>query len=280
MNSALVQKYSELQKITGRYHSAVIAFSGGVDSTLLAAVAGKTIAGPVLLVTATSSTYTQQERQDSVAIAAQLGLEQMIIVSEELNLPQFQKNLPDRCYWCKQTLFAAIKRICDEKCFEVIFDGNNASDASDFRPGRKAALEFGVISPLAEANFTKQDIRDLSRQLGLQTAEKPALACLASRFPYYEQITKEKLDRVETVERQIRALGFSQFRVRSHQDVARIECIPAEMEKAFALREKLARICCESGFTFASLDLKGYRTGAMNEALPHSVINTIDKPLA
>jgi pyridinium-3,5-biscarboxylic acid mononucleotide sulfurtransferase len=252
------------------YKSAVIAFSGGVDSTFLARVAKDVFGDNLLLITATSSTYPFYELDEAKSLAEMLGIKHKIIVSEEIEIPGYADNPPDRCYYCKSELFGKIKYIAEKEGFEVIFDGSNADDLKDFRPGMKAKQEKGVISPLADSGFTKDDIRRLSAGLNLPTASKQSYACLASRFPYGEKITKEKLDRLATAEFEVRKLGFSQFRIRSHENLARFEFIPAEMDKAWEIKEKLTDICKNSGFTFVTIDLKGYRTGSMNEVLSDS----------
>jgi uncharacterized protein len=252
------------------YKSAVIAFSGGVDSTFLARVAKDVFGDNLLLITATSSTYPFYELDEAKSLAEMLGIKHKIIVSEEIEIPGYADNPPDRCYYCKSELFGKIKYIAEKEGFEVIFDGSNADDLKDFRPGMKAKQEKGVISPLSDSGFTKDDIRRLSAGLNLPTASKQSYACLASRFPYGEKITKEKLDRLATAEFEVRKLGFSQFRIRSHENLARFEFIPAEMDKAWEIKEKLTDICKNSGFTFVTIDLKGYRTGSMNEVLSDS----------
>jgi pyridinium-3,5-biscarboxylic acid mononucleotide sulfurtransferase len=253
------------------YKSAVIAFSGGVDSTFLARIAKDVFGDNLLLITATSSTYPFYELDEAKSLAAMLGIKHKIIVSEEIDIPGYADNPPDRCYYCKSELFGKIKYISSNEGFEVIFDGSNADDLKDFRPGMKAKQEKGVISPLSDSGFTKDDIRHFSSELKLPTASKQSYACLASRFPYGEKITKVKLDRLALAEFEVRKLGFSQFRIRSHENLARLEFIPEEMDKAWEIKDKLTDICKNSGFTFVTIDLKGYRTGSMNEVLPESV---------
>jgi uncharacterized protein len=244
-----------------------VGFSGGVDSVFLARIAGESLKGKILLVTSASPTYPRAELDDAKRIAAMLGLPQRIIESDELNIPGFSENGPERCYFCKMTLFSRIRGIAESGGFGVVLDGTNADDRHDYRPGARAATELGIRSPLAEAGFTKNEIRECSRELGLPTAEKPSLACLASRFPYGEKISKEKLRRVEDAENSLRDLGFTQLRVRSHGDLARIELSENELESGWKKRTALQNACKSAGFIFVAIDTQGYRTGAMNESL-------------
>lgn len=260
---------SRLKLSVGRYRSAVIAFSGGVDSTFLASVAGEVLKKRVLLITALSSTYPASEQAAATAIADSLGLPHRVIESEETQIPGFSDNPPDRCYYCKKELFSKIAKIAVSEGFEAVFDGSNADDVNDYRPGRRVLAELGIASPLLEAALTKAEIRQLSRERGLSTADKPAYACLASRFPYGEKLTGDKLKRVDHAEAGLRGLDFGQLRVRSHGDCARIEIAPEAIETAWARRLEVEAICKKAGFIFVAMDVEGYRTGAMNEALPH-----------
>lgn len=265
-----MNKLEILKGIIGQYDSAIVAFSGGVDSTFLAKVTSMVLGDKVLLVTATSSTYPFYELEEAKSLAKELGIKHKITVSEEIEIPGFSDNPIDRCYYCKGELFTILNKIAKEEKYSVVFDGSNAEDLDDFRPGRKAIKELGVISPLCDAGLNKSEIREFSRELNLKTADKPSYACLASRFPYGEKITNPKLDRVGKVELAIRELGFKQFRVRSHGDLARIELATDEMDMGWQKRDELIKICKDKKFIFVSIDLEGYRTGAMNEVLSES----------
>ena len=260
-------KLQRLKSVIQKYHSAVIAFSGGVDSTFLSKVAGEALEKRVLLVTASSSTYPLTELEEAKALAVSMGLPHRVIVSEETDIAGFTDNPPDRCYFCKRELFSKIKAIAEQEGYDAVFEGANLDDRSDYRPGKRAINELGIISPLNEAELTKKEIREFSRQLGLPTADKPSYACLASRFPYGEKITIPKLTRVGKAEQTLRGLGFRQFRVRSHQDCARVEITPDELATAWDKRAEISKACKEAGFVYAAMDLEGYRTGAMNETL-------------
>ena len=257
----------ELHSFLKRYESAVVAFSGGMDSTFLARAARDIYGEKLMLVTATSSTYPFYELEEAKNLASELGIKHQIIVSEELEIPGYSDNPPDRCYYCKSELFEKIKYIAGKEGFAAVFDGTNADELKDFRPGQKAKKEKGVISPLAETGFTKSDIRKWSEKYNLSTASKQSYACLASRFPYGEKITKEKLDRVGQAEYDLRNLGFTQFRIRSHENLARLEFISGEMEMAWLKRKDIVSLCKKAGFNYVTIDLEGYRTGAMNEVL-------------
>ena len=261
------EKLARLNGILKKYCSAVIAFSGGVDSTFLASIAGEVLDKKVLLVTASSSTYPESELEAAKKQAEALGLQHRVIVSEETAIAGFTDNPPDRCYYCKQKLFSKIQAIAVSEGYAAVFDGSNADDLNDYRPGRKALRELGIVSPLCEAGFTKKEIRHFSAERGLPTADKPSYACLASRFPYGEEITADKLRRVGDAEIALRNLGFRQLRVRIHGDCARIEIAPQELARAWEMRLEISGACKKAGFVFVAIDTEGYRTGAMNEAL-------------
>lgn len=251
-----------------RLGEVVIAYSGGVDSAFLAAVAQQELGDRALAVTALSPTYSSRERRDAEALARRLGIRHECVESNELEIPGFAENPVDRCYYCKHELFEKLKAIATRYRMRTVLDGTNADDVGDDRPGRRAARELGVVSPLLEAGFTKADIRRASRALGLPTADKPAMACLASRFPYGSRITEQGLTAVERVEDGLRALGFRQVRVRHHGDIARLEVEPEEIGRlcAPAMARRVARLVKAQGFVYVAADLEGYRTGSMNEA--------------
>ncbi|MBL7077124.1 MAG: ATP-dependent sacrificial sulfur transferase LarE [Kiritimatiellae bacterium] len=269
MNDELAAKCEALKSLIRDTGGLAVAFSGGVDSTFLAAVTAEVLGARALAVTALSPLYSQHEQKEASELAEQIGIKHETVDSSELDVPGFAENPPDRCYKCKSELFTVVAEIARKYGIEKVADGTNASDRGDYRPGRKAAREKGVLSPLAEAGMTKEDIRELSRGMNLSTAEKPAFACLASRFPYGTTITVEKLKSVEIMEDALRKNGINQFRVRHHDDIARIEVVEDDLVKLCTepMRSKLLERAQEAGYLYLTVDLKGYRTGSMNEAL-------------
>ena len=262
------EKLSRLREIFLSMKKAVVAYSGGVDSTLLLRVAIETLgAENVLAVTALSPLYPERECREAVAMAERLGVRHRLMESNELEIPGFSKNPPDRCYHCKRKLFEEMTDLAKEEGFSFVVEGSTLDDTKDYRPGRRAVLELGIRSPLMEARLTKEDVRELSRQLGLKTWDKPSFACLASRFPYGEEITSEALKKVDEAEAFLFGLGFKQVRVRHYQSLARIELLPNEMSRLMedAMRHKVVNRLKEIGYRYVTLDLQGFRSGSMNE---------------
>lgn len=272
-SSNIQAKYRRLKGILEEMGSVLVAFSGGVDSSFLLKTAHEVLRDEVFAVIASSETYPEKEKEEAIKIAQYLNVRYKIIRTLELENPDFVNNSPQRCYFCKRVLFSRLKEIAEDEGISCVIDGANLEDTGDYRPGSIAAEELGIRSPLKEARFIKSEIRELSRQLGLPTWNKPSMACLASRFPYYMRIDMKSLKRVSQAEDFLRALGFSQIRVRHHGQIARIEIEPKEfpeiMEKG--VREKIVKTLKKLGYTYITIDLAGYRTGSMNEPLSSAV---------
>ncbi len=260
-------KLNDLKDILHGYGGAVIAFSGGVDSTFLASVAHAVLAERVMAVTASSEIYPEHEIKTTGLLAEQMGLFHMIINTEELADEKFTANPAQRCYFCKKALFSRLLQIAEKHGLPHVLDGTNFDDRLDFRPGRQAAKELGIKSPLLEAELTKDDIRELSREMGIPTWNKPSLPCLASRFPYGEEITREKLSMVKKAEDFLRAMGVDILRVRHHGNLARIEVNYADFHLIIASAGQIANKLKEIGYSYITLDLQGFRSGSMNESL-------------
>jgi uncharacterized protein len=265
---ALEARLAELEATVSPHGSALVAFSGGVDSSLVLAVAARALPRHrVLAVTSNNETYLPSELDLARSFVRSLGVEHLVVNTRELDDPNYAKNPTNRCYFCKSTLYSDLARIAAERGYACIVDGANADDEGDYRPGRKAARELGVVSPLSLSGVTKEEVRGLARHLGLPTWDKPALACLSSRFPYGQEITPQKLAQVAQAEEFLRSRGYRQVRVRHHGEIARLEIGPEELERAFAEREDLDAALKGAGFLYVALDLAGYRSGSLNAAL-------------
>jgi uncharacterized protein len=270
MSSELKTKTQKLKEIFQSMGKVVVAFSGGVDSTLLLRVAQDTLGDKnVLAVTALSPLYPERELLGVKKLIQTLGARHRLIESNELEIPGFSKNPPNRCYYCKSKLFEELLRLAKEEAIPFVVEGSTLDDDQDHRPGRMAIQELGIRSPLKEAMFTKMEVRELSRALGLFTWDKPSFACLASRFPYGEEITEEGLRMVDESEEFLFGLGFKQVRVRHYGNLARIEILKEEMARLMngSLREKVVGHLKKIGYHYVTLDLQGFRSGSMNEVL-------------
>ena len=267
-DSVLDRKWNRLQEILRGYGSAAIAFSGGVDSTFMLRAAREALGERMAAATAVSCFFPERERREAEDYCKAEGIRHILCYSNELEVPGIRENPKNRCYLCKKDLFGKIAALAEENGLAVVCEGSNMDDMGDYRPGLQAVAELGIKSPLREAGLYKAEIRELSRRLGLATAEKPSFACLASRFVYGETITEEKLNRVDRAEQLLLNMGFSQMRVRIHGDMARIEVLPEELPRLTepANRQKIVKNLREMGFSYVTVDLSGYRTGSMNEA--------------
>ena len=254
----------DIIKDTGR---AVVAFSGGVDSTFLLKVTSEVLGDNVIAVTANSETYPKRELEEAKLFAKIHGIRHVIIETLELEIAGFADNPPDRCFYCKHELFSKLTDIAKDNDIKYVFDGSNYDDRNDHRPGMRAAKQLGVVSPLKEAEMTKENIRELSKKFGLSTWNKPSFACLSSRFPYGTKITPDKLAVIGEAEDFIRDLGFQELRVRHHDTIARIEVGRADLERIAAFADQITAKLRSLGFLYVTLELSGYKTGSMNYTL-------------
>ena len=269
MVKQLKEKYGDLKKYLQGFDSLAVAFSGGVDSTFLLAAAKEALGEKVIAVTLLSGFVPENVVQEATLFATALGVRHEFIQVDELSIPGVASNPPDRCYLCKKALFTKIKVLAEKMDIQQVVDGSNLDDEGDYRPGMQALAELGIKSPLRIAQLTKEEIRSLSQMLNLPTWNKPSFACLASRIPYGEAITKEKLAMIEKAELFLMAQGLKQMRVRCHDKLARVE-VPEEDIPLLLngeMRKKIAEAFAKIGFTYTAIDIKGYRTGSLNEVL-------------
>jgi len=257
----------ELEQLIAGYGSVVVGFSAGVDSSVVAAAAHAALGDRALAVTAVTETITPEDLELASGIAAMLGMRHETISYNELKIPNYAANPVDRCYFCKDALYTRLLSLAGERGLAAVLDGANADDAHDYRPGRRAAREQGVRSPLLELAIDKKMVRRLAGRYGLANHDKPSAPCLSSRVPYGTEITRDLLLRIESAERGLRALGFRELRVRHHGDLARVEIPREEFPRAIAIAERIDAVLREAGYRYGALDLRGFRSGSLNEVL-------------
>jgi uncharacterized protein len=264
----MIEKERALRETLSSLGSVVVAYSGGVDSAYLACIAHATLGDGAVAITADSPSYPERHRRMAVEIAERFGLHHEIIRTSELDRPEYRANPANRCYFCKHELYTHLARIAGDR-HAIVVDGNNADDRGDYRPGRQAAREFGVRSPLDEVDLRKDEIRELARRAGLPTWDEPASACLSSRIPYHQEVTDEKLRMIERAETVLHGMGFRVCRVRHHDELARIELGRDELERALDsdTSAEIVRALKAIGYRYVTIDLQGYRTGSLNEGL-------------
>ena len=276
MNEQILEKYQSLKSVINNYESAVVAFSGGIDSSLVAYVAGEVLGNNALAVTSGSASLKRSDLHLAETLGKDWDLSHEIIVTDELSKADYRRNPVDRCFHCKTSLYTSLDTICKERGIEVIFNGTNLDDLGDHRPGLVAADNYQVCSPLVEAGFRKADVRLLANELGLKNADKPQSACLSSRFPYGTSIDEQLLAQVEQAETVLESLGFTQFRVRHHGDLARIEVIETELKKAMDHRSQINKALTDLGYRYVTLDMTGFRSGSLNEGLQKEQIQVVN----
>ncbi|MXY58349.1 MAG: ATP-dependent sacrificial sulfur transferase LarE [Gammaproteobacteria bacterium] len=271
MDAELAAKYATLKSNIEDLGRVIVAFSGGVDSSLVAYVAAETLGDDALAVTSGSKSLKRSDLKLAGELADKWGMRHRIIVTDEVMKPEYRANPVNRCFHCKTSLYEALEQIAADEGYDHVLNGTNTDDLGDHRPGLIAARNYEVASPLVDAGFAKRDIRALATALGMENARKPQAACLSSRFPYGSHITEARLAQVEAAEDALAELGFSQFRVRHHEDVARIEIVAEELPRALELREAIQDRVKAAGYRFVAVDLGGFRSGSLNEGLIDAV---------